>query len=436
LLLFVIGLSLVLCQNWVQLPSKNAPPNPTALGGMGALNGVLYYYAGVNECSGTGSICSDDPCVNIFFGHVDSYDLITNLWKYNVDSGSLLRPGNISTFGYTSHPQRNLFLVYGSATFQGGAVASCNNVINGGLWGFNPSTGQWTHFDANSPITPGARADASILVHNDEVYLFAGLTSSYQLMNDVWKFNFETATWTLVNSGLVGTVPVGRYHQVTVLGTNCQSNNQFEQQEQEEGCDHNNDFAIMAWGDNYLFGATVPHINDIWEYTFSTNSWRLVETGSKKANYHPIAGIFGKKFFIGGGDFRPRPLKVDLQVQLNGQTVDGQAFISINSVTYVATTQDVDLEYYDPVTQFETSTTDLQYWLDITNYGSNLTQNLMQVYPRNEYGPFKMSAYVQISPTTLAVRGGYGYFCAKFAPRCSIEYLKNVYLIDLSTLGE
>jgi hypothetical protein len=414
-LLLFIEFYLVQCQNWVQLPSKNTPPNPTALGGMGVLNNVLYYYGGVNECSGTGSICPGDPCVNIFFSNVDSYDLSTNLWNHNIDSGSILKPGNRSTFGYTFDPQRNLFLIYGGALFQGGAVASCNNVILNGLWGFNPSTGQWTQFDVNSTTSPGARADASILVYNNQVYLFAGLTSSYQLMNDVWKFIFETGQWTLINSGLIGIVPVGRYHQSTILGK---------------------DFAIMAWGDNYLFGATVPHINDIWQYTFSTNSWRLVETGSKKANYHPIAGIYKNKFYIGGGDLRPRPLNVDLEIQQNGKTIGGQALISINSTTFIATTQDVDLEYYDPVTQFETTTTDLQYWLDITNYGNNLTQNLMQVYPPNEYGPFKMSAYVQISPKTLAVRGGYGYFCAKFAPRCNIEYLKNVYLIDLSTLGK
>jgi len=436
LFILLICITGTLCQNWEEIPSVNEPPTPTALGGMAAIDGKVYYFGGARECNGTGLVCVIDPCVNLFYNDLHSFDLQTQTWSYNIDSSSPTKPSVRSTFGYIGYPERNLFLVYGGATFEGEAEATCDDVFLGGLWAFNTVTKIWTLLDNPSdPNSPGARADASLLIYNDLVYLTCGLKSPGILENDVRTFNFTTNLWSVDNAGGNSPgLPAKRYHQIAVVDDGCTHNdNEWYKCSGDHPCNRDNARFIMAWGDNYLFGAIIPHINDIWQYTFSNKSWTLLEYGSKKANYHVIAAIYNNKFLIAGGDVRPREFNVNLFITVGSKEVDGSAVIQLaNGTQVLATTQNSEGNYIDPVTFFESATTQVHYVLDITPNG--YTKDLQQVFPRITAGEFKMSAFAMVTPKLLAVRGGYGFFCAKYAPRCEQDYLQNVYLVHLDDI--
>jgi hypothetical protein len=381
---------------WEQLPNANTPPPGRELPGAGVLNNInLYFFGGMQHCAVNTTSCSGaSNCTNVFYNELDVYNLNTNSWTLNVDVGVTPKPSPRFAFAYATDIYLNIFYIYGGSTFQGGSTSSCDVHIFGDLWALTTyPTLKWTRVDENSTLTPGNRTDASIVVVQNNILLFGGLTSSFQLKNDIWKFDTATRQWSLVNNGLVAPVPSPRYHQKMVLDT---PGNRL----------------IVVWGDNYPFPQ--PPINDVWQYFIANNSWALLEPGSKKSLLHPIAGYYNKNLYVANGDLRPRPYEVEFE--------EGGAGI----------VADVDPECFDEVTGFESFPVDIHYRLKSNSKG--YTQ-FDEVYPSITDGPMKMSAFSQPNwGKSLYVIGGFNYYCNKFSTTGITRYLTNVYKVPLDDL--
>lgn len=66
---------------------------------------------------------------------------------------------------------------------------------------FNFSNNQWARVRNEGKDAPKPRAGHSAVIRYDEVngdcmYIFGGKDDDNTKMNDTWKFNFKTRTWT------------------------------------------------------------------------------------------------------------------------------------------------------------------------------------------------------------------------------------------------
>lgn len=242
--------------------------------------------------------------------------------------------------------------------------------------------------------------------------MFGGLKSPGILKNDVLKFDFSTNFWTIVNSGgSSSSLPAARYHHIALTDK-----------------DHNR--LLVVWGDNFLTSSIRPQIQDIWQYNFLTNTWQLLESGSHKALYHPVGGLYKDILYFAGGDLRPRPYEVEAESAVGG--LDAELVVELANGTRVIGEADVDSEYTDPVTGEESRSTDLHYFLDVEPDGRiKFTQ---QSYPSVTAGEFKMAAFAPYKSKFIIVRGGFRWYCAKFAPQCTKVYLDNPFKVHLEDL--
>jgi len=410
-LLFILNLHLIpnvlSLGKWQQLVNSNQPPTGRESGGLGVINDIVYFFGGLRHCDGSGLVCGTDPCNNVFYNQLDKYDLSTHLWSVNITGHLSTVPAPRSFFAYTTDQDRDTLLVYGGATFQGSSVASCDNVFYDGLWEYSVSTGLWVLLDSpTDPNSPKARADPSIVVYNNLVYLFGGLKSPGILKNDLLTFDYTTGLWSVVSvSGAA--LPAGRYHQRMLL---------------DKSRVGSNDRLIVVWGDNFLSASIPPpvYINDIWDFDLTTHQWSLLDSGNQRALYHPIAGHYKKILYVAYGDLRPKPYEVEFE-DSNG------------------TEAEVEPECFDEITGFESTPTDLHYVLNVED-ANGYSRALQSINVISSLGSSKMNAHAPYKEKFIYAFGGFNFYCPKFVPvgnRTAVTtYVSNVYVTDLSDFND
>ncbi len=110
----------------------------------------------------------------------------------------------------------------------------------------------------------------------DQIILFGGLTTGPYYNNDMWAFDTSKSTWTAITPA--GTLPGGRYlHPCTVNSVT---------------------------GDLYVYGGWFVIPIDLWQYSWASNQWSLLDTGRTdiiitghsvqySAQYNSIFSFFG-----------------------------------------------------------------------------------------------------------------------------------------------
>ncbi len=156
------------------------------------------------------------------------------------------------------------------------------------LWKYNPATNEWTWVKGDNTIDnigiysnptpslnkPGGRDQAVGWVDaSGDFWLFGGYgrasTTTTGLMNDLWKYNIASNTWTMVKGDNIINV-MGAYANANLLLNKPGSR-----------------YQTTGWrvgGDLYLFGgwgrasnATTGYLNDLWRYTIATNTWTWIK---------------------------------------------------------------------------------------------------------------------------------------------------------------
>jgi N-acetylneuraminic acid mutarotase len=194
----------------------------------------------------------------------------------------------------------NLWLFGGAGYDSTGAAGNLND-----LWRYSPSTGQWTWISggsgdnaagvygtlatASASNMPGARQAASSWIDSSgNLWLFGGYgddsTGTQGKLNDLWRYSPSTNEWTWISGGSADNA-IGVYG---TLGTASASN--------VPGARYSASSWIDSSGNLFIFGGygddstgSEGKLNDLWQYSPSTNEWTWISGGSADN----AAGIYG-----------------------------------------------------------------------------------------------------------------------------------------------
>ena len=140
---------------------------------------------------------------------------------------------------------------------------------------------------APAVVTPPARWGAVTWTDaSDNLWLFGGQTGGLAFLNDLWKFNTTSNTWTKVSGGADQNGVYG------TLGSGSTSN--------LPGGRWGSTARIDASGNVWLFGGfgydatdTTPGLlNDLWEFNVASGQWTWV-SGSNQINQNGNYGVLG-----------------------------------------------------------------------------------------------------------------------------------------------
>lgn len=156
-----------------------------------------------------------------------------------------------------------------------------NATNTAGVYGaqYNPPT-------ANNP---GGRMESVTWSDADgNHWLFGGSGYSVSTMgylNDLWKFNISTNTWTFVKGDLISNLP-GVYGTQGVAAPSNRPGARFGSATWIDGSGN-----LWLFGGNGYSSSSFGQLNDLWKYTPSTNNW----TWMKGDNIINQTGVYGTR---------------------------------------------------------------------------------------------------------------------------------------------
>jgi N-acetylneuraminic acid mutarotase len=203
----------------------------------------------------------------------------------------------------------NLWLFGGAGYDSAGDAGDLND-----LWQYSPSTNEWTWISGGNADNaagiygaegtaavgnaPGARYSASSWIDSaGNLWLFGGVgygsTGAAGDLNDLWRYSPTTNEWTWISGsnadnaagvyGAQGTAAAGNMPGARYAATSW----------------------IDATGNLWLFGGygydstgTVGKLNDLWQYSPTTNEWTWISGG----NADNAVGIYGTKDTAAAGN--------------------------------------------------------------------------------------------------------------------------------------
>src|SRR3984885_4692702 len=196
----------------------------------------------------------------------------------------------------------NLWLFGGHGYDSTGAVGNLND-----LWRYSPSSNDWTWISGGSgdnaagvygtegtaatSNVPGARYSATSWIDSSgTLWLFGGYgydsTGSAGKLNDLWHYSPSSGQWTWVGGEGVANVP-GIYGTLGTAGT---GNAPGARQAASSWTDSSGNLWLFA-GVGYDSIGGVGNLNDLWEYSPSTNEWAWI-SGEEVAN---APGVYGSQ---------------------------------------------------------------------------------------------------------------------------------------------
>ena len=209
---------------------------------------------------------------------------------------------------------------YGSATWIDNSghlwlFAGCGYDVNGvwgepsDLWEFSPAANEWTWMGGSSSVDqpgtygtlgtpdagsfPGGRnSSVSWTDNRGNFWLFGGngFAANYAggYLNDLWEFNPSTNQWTWWG-GSKGVSQPGVYG---TLGTSAADNIPGARYLATKWTDSSGNLWLFG-GFGYDSEGTLGRLNDLWEYSTSTNEWEWISGSNTIADSTNRPGVYG-----------------------------------------------------------------------------------------------------------------------------------------------
>ncbi|MBK7291537.1 MAG: hypothetical protein IPI78_15615 [Chitinophagaceae bacterium] len=169
------------------------------------------------------------------------------------------------------------------------------------LWKYTISTNTWTWVKGDSSIDnsgiynqtpiqnkPGGRSgEANWKDNNGTIWLFGGVgfsDSGNGQLNDLWKYDITTNTWTWVK----GNTTSDNNGEYGTQGIADQNNKPGSRNSASTWTDGNNNLWLFG-GNGFDESTSYQDLNDLWKYNIITNEWTWVK-GNKNGN---IYGSYG-----------------------------------------------------------------------------------------------------------------------------------------------
>eukprot|EP01089_Gocevia_fonbrunei_P014126 TRINITY_DN3803_c0_g1_i3.p1 TRINITY_DN3803_c0_g1~~TRINITY_DN3803_c0_g1_i3.p1 ORF type:complete len:327 (-),score=67.01 TRINITY_DN3803_c0_g1_i3:46-1026(-) len=160
---------------WTKLSPSGVPP-PRWFHIAVKIGRVMYMYGGIGTSQ--------------FFGDLWTYHLDENKWSELKPKGdNPLTRSHASVV--VSEDQKNIYIIAGAKCF--GANCLLNDVVR-----YNVETNTYHQVEVTG-TKPIQRTGHSTVVIGDSFYLFGGCDWDGKYVNDFWRFDFATSTWTRLN---------------------------------------------------------------------------------------------------------------------------------------------------------------------------------------------------------------------------------------------
>jgi N-acetylneuraminic acid mutarotase len=248
----------------------------------------------------------------------------------------------------------NLWLFGGNGYDSAGGVGNLND-----LWRYSPSTGKWTWVSggkgdnatgvygtqgtAAASNQPGARYSISSWIDSSgNLWLFGGngydSTGTLGKLNDLWEYSPSSGQWTWVSGEDAANVG-GAFD---TLGTAAAGNLPGARQAASSWIDSSGNLWLFG-GVGYDASGAVGNLNDLWQYSPSTEEWTWVSGGSG----HNASGVSGTEGTAAPGNIPGGRNAMSSWIDASGNLwlFGGNGYDSTGNFGYLN-----DLWQYDPGT--------------------------------------------------------------------------------------
>lgn len=262
---------------WSRLGTTGPALSERSTPAVAAIGHRIYLFGGARDDSVTGDVQIYDD--------LHRFDTVKKRWDVLTPAGP--RPPPRVFAASVAHAPSRRMLVFGGAFF--GPFFSDFSAY-GDLWAYDVDDNAWTELHASN-AGPSPRSRPSAWVVGDKLYVFGGVTSFFQVLNDLWVYDLGSNAWTeLIPSGAAGSPPprheaaAGRRGGRLVIYGGESIDEQFQ-------------FTVLG---------------DTWEFALSSGAWTDV-TPEPDDNIAPprnygTAVTIGRNMYLQGGD---RPGGVD-----------------------------------------------------------------------------------------------------------------------------
>ena len=249
---------------WTRLATTGPAPSERSTPAVAAIGHQIYVFGGVRDDDVNGDVAIYDD--------LHRFDTVKQRWEVLTPNGPIPPPRAFAAS--VAHQPSRRMLVFGGAFF--GPFFSDFSAY-GDLWAYDVDGNMWTELHPSNP-GPSPRSRPSAWIVDDKLYIFGGVTSFFQVRNDLWVYDLDSNAWSeLIPQGAAGSPPSRHEAATGIKGGRL----------------------IIYGGEaiDEFFQFTV--LGDTWEYRIASGTWTDV-TPPPDDNIAPPRN-YGTAVTIGGG---------------------------------------------------------------------------------------------------------------------------------------
>jgi N-acetylneuraminic acid mutarotase len=260
----------------------------------------LYVFGGISTNAAEEDVEYNDTWV---------FDLVDRQWAELSVGGN--RPSNRFHHAGVLHTNTtvNEFIVFGGLSIQAAATddvkpATTNSVPvvqYNDIWrlSLTASAPEWRMDPApsGSDKAPEPRSEAGIVIHDDHLFMFGGISYDEQGReapvdyNDLWRYDLVTCMWSKIEPTGNSQPPTRFSHSVAIL---------HDTGEKEEAY-------LLAYSGRHLLFSNWALLDDVWVYDFKANRWMSISpTTDVPRAYTSIVTTDGVNMWFFGGYYKPQ----------------------------------------------------------------------------------------------------------------------------------
>ena len=249
---------------WTRLATTGPAPSERSTPAVAAIGHKIYVFGG-----GRDDVVNGDVAI---YDDLHRFDTVKQRWDVLTPAGAIPPPRVFAAS--VAHPPSRRMLVFGGAFF--GPFFSDFSAY-GDLWAYDVDANAWTELHPSN-AGPSPRSRPSAWIVDDKLYIFGGVNSFFQVLDDLWVYDLDSNAWTeLIPLGAAGSPPPRHEAANGIRGGR-----------------------LVIYGGEAIdefFQFTV--LDDTWEYRISSGTWTDV-TPAAEDNVAPPRN-YGTAVTLGGG---------------------------------------------------------------------------------------------------------------------------------------
>jgi len=242
---------------------------------MVAIGDMLYVYGGFNGATA--------PAPTAKSNDILIYDTINQTWNTAVTT---INPPTSGRYYHTAVVYNGNMYVYGglidntdpvscpSAALPAPNTAYCT-IQSDEFWEYNPATSTWTQLPGSGIVGFAQRA---VLVGTD-MYVYRSASAPGVSSNELHKYSFSTGIWTTLT-------PLSATHDAYAPSMVY--------------LPEYPDSLFLFGGYSFDLASVNPYLDETWEYSISTDSWKQVSSGATQRYHQAAVALDGRMYVFGG----------------------------------------------------------------------------------------------------------------------------------------